>query len=215
MGCEDFLEGYSNFVDGRFEPPVHATFETHLESCDSCARYHRVVQRGLFIYRNLPELQPSSDFLPRLRHRLYHVDDEERLTGGTPVGSAALVAVAAVGFLALAWLPFATRLSVEVELPPVAVEPPPTEAGVPSLFSSGPFIAPRASAPTVRGAFPAGGTTVPAAGWGAPLPVTSWSFTAVPPSWTAVDAFPALFERTSFGPSFQPASTASTAAATR
>ena len=52
MQCDDFLEGYSDFVDGRFEPPEHAPFERHLERCDACARYDRVVQRGLFICRD-------------------------------------------------------------------------------------------------------------------------------------------------------------------
>ncbi len=199
MRCEDFLEGYSNFVDGRLEPPEHATFEAHLESCESCVRYDRVVQRGLFIYRNLPELQPSSDFLPRLRHRLYHVDDAGRLSRATPVGSAALVAVAAVGFLALAWLPFATRLSVEVTLPPVAVEAPAGETELPSLFSRGPFIT------------PAAGVTVPAAGWGVARSA-DWSFPAGYAAWSEPGGpLPALFQRSPP----PPVPTASTAASTR
>lgn len=198
MQCEDFLEGYSDFVDGRLEPPEHGTFEAHLDRCESCARYDRVVQRGLFIYRNLPELKPSPDFVPRLRHRLYHVDDQGRFTRTTPVGSAALVAVAAVGFLAVAWLPFATRLSVEVTLPPVAVEAPPGEMELPSLFGRGPFIR------------PASGVTVPAAGWDAAP--TTWSFGPAYPAWRGTDdVLPILFER----PSPAPAPTASTTASTR
>lgn len=144
MRCEDFLERYSEFIDGRLATLDHGSFEGHLESCEACARYHRVVQRGLFIWRNLPDLHPSPDFLPRLRHRLFHVDDEARLAPRA-VGSAALIAVAAVGMLALAWLPFATRVTVEVELPPVAVETPPrgpAPTGSPSLFGSGPFLTP-------------------------------------------------------------------------
>lgn len=194
MGCEDFLESYSDFVDGRLEPARHGAFEAHLERCASCARYDRVVQRGLFIFRNLPELQPSSDFLPRLRHRLYHVQDQERIARGTPVGSAALVAVAAVGFLAVAWLPFATRLTVELELPPVAVEAPPGEPDVPSLFGRGPFIAPADFAfPTVR-------MTVPAAMWEVGMPAASWSLTPTSASWSAAEPFGPLFERISSDP---------------
>lgn len=142
MECEDFLQRYSEFLDGRMAATDRETFEAHLRGCEDCARYDRVVQRGLFIYRNLPEIESSPDFLPRLRHRLYHIDDAERLSSGSPLGSAALVAVAAVGLLAFAWLPFATRISVEVELPPVAVEVPEAADRQPSLFDSGPFLTP-------------------------------------------------------------------------
>lgn len=156
MQCDGFLQGYSEFVDGRLPAGVRMAFQAHLDACEPCARYHRIVQRGLFIYRNLPSVESSPDFLPRLEHRLYHVDDAERLAARTPLGSAALVAVAAVGFLALAWLPFATRLSVEVQLPAVAVEAPSEEPAAPSLFGPGPFVLPAAG-------------YVPAAGYGAPV----------------------------------------------
>lgn len=192
MDCEGFLRGYSDFVDCRLDPAAHAAVEAHLERCDSCAHYDRVVQRGLFIYRNLPAPQPSPDFFPRLRHRLYYRDDGS-WARGTSVGSAALVAVAAVGFLAVAWLPFATRVSVEVELPPVAVEAPPGELGLPSLFSQGPFLGPAA------GYVSPAGMTVPAAGWDLEVR-TRWSLAPVPVSWTASAAFPSLFESGRSGP---------------
>jgi hypothetical protein len=57
-------------------------------------------------------------------------------------GGAALVAMAAVGLLAVVWLPFASKIPVEVELAPVAVTAPATGAEVPSLFSPGPFVTP-------------------------------------------------------------------------
>jgi len=148
MECEEFLQGYSSYLDGRADPPERENFDAHLESCDSCARYHRVMRRGLEVFRDLPRVTGSSDFLPRLQHRLYHVDDRIPY-GSSPAGNAALVAVAAVGILALAWLPFAVRAPVEVELPAVAVEaPPPAPAGstVPSLFEPGPFVAPASGA---------------------------------------------------------------------
>jgi hypothetical protein len=62
--------------------------------------------------------------------------------GARPGGSAALVAVAAVGLLAIVWLPFASRIPVEVELAPVSVSAPAPATEVPSLFSNGPFVTP-------------------------------------------------------------------------
>jgi hypothetical protein len=80
-----------------------------------------------------------------LKHRLYHIDDAPRLAEHRHLGSAALVAIASVGLLALAWLPFATRMAVEVALPPAVVTVPGYSAGGPDLFGSGPFVVPVAS----------------------------------------------------------------------
>jgi hypothetical protein len=141
MDCDQFLEGYSSYLDERIAPGERRRFVEHMDDCSSCARYDRVMRRGLEVVRDLPEAEPSPDFLPRLRHRLYHIKDGIPLDSARG-GSAALVAVAAVGFLALAWMPFATRVPVEVELPPVAVEAPVEAADreVPSLFQPGPFL---------------------------------------------------------------------------
>jgi hypothetical protein len=47
-----------------------------------------------------------------------------------------------VGLLAVVWLPFASRIPVEIELAPVAVTVPAPSAEIPSLFSPGPFVTP-------------------------------------------------------------------------
>lgn len=156
MECKDFLEGYSAYLDGVASPAEEAAFERHIEECEACARYDRVVQRGLEIFRNLPRVEPSSDFLPRLRHRLFHVEDGIPFQSVRHGGSAAAVAVAAVGLLALAWLPFAARMPVEVQLPTVAVEAPALQEQthrVPSLFEPGPFLQPRAAVEAGTGMF--------------------------------------------------------------
>lgn len=150
MECQEYLEGYSEYLDERLDVERRATFRAHQEGCSGCRRYDRVIRRGVKVWRSLPEVEPSPDFLPRLRHRLYHVDDAESLAAERPLGSAALVAVAAVGFLALAWLPFATQMSVEVQLPAVAVEAPVPEASPrtpASLFGPGPFLTPASASP--------------------------------------------------------------------
>lgn len=123
MECDEFISGYSSYRDGLLEPGREERFRRHLEACRSCARYDRVVRKGTEVLRDLPRPEPSPDFLSRLRHRIYHLRDGIPLTGYRG-GSAAAVAVAAVGLLAFAWLPFATRVPVEVELPTVAVEEP-------------------------------------------------------------------------------------------
>jgi hypothetical protein len=145
MRCNQFIDGYSDFRDGLVTDELRVEYERHLAACDHCTRYDRVVRRGVEVCCDLPVAEPSPDFLPRLQHRIFHVEDGARLTSRRALGSAALVAVAGVGLLAVTWLPFATRMSVEIQLPPVAVDAPPASlADRPSLFGDGPYVAPRA-----------------------------------------------------------------------
>ncbi|MFQ5746626.1 MAG: anti-sigma factor family protein [Gemmatimonadota bacterium] len=141
MNCEGFLAAYSDFRDGLIGPGETAALEDHLESCPACARYDRVMRRGLELLESLPSAESSADFMPRLRHRLYNVDDGVIASSRRRGGSAALAGVAAVGLLALFWLPFAASVPVELELPPVAVDTPPEPGpALPSLFDEGPFL---------------------------------------------------------------------------
>lgn len=144
MSCDEFIKRYSEYRDGLLSGETRSRFDRHVERCDRCARYHSVVDRGVGLWCGLPGAEASPDFLPRLQHRLYHVDDAARLTSKRALGSAALVAVASVGLLAVTWLPFATRMTVEVELPPVAVKAPVSVIAErqPSLFDDGPYVSP-------------------------------------------------------------------------
>lgn len=142
MVCTEFIERYTEYRDGLLSSDESARFDGHLENCESCQRYERVLTSGLTLWREIPGEITSPDFAPRLQHRLYHLDDAGKLSPRQHLGSAALIAVASVGLLAVTWLPFATRASVEVELPPMAVEAPmpvfvETERG---LFDEGPYI---------------------------------------------------------------------------
>ena len=138
MRCEDFIHDYSDFRDGLVTETSRAGYERHLAECARCRRYDHVVSRGAALYSELPSPSVSPDFMPRLQHRIYHLEDATRLTTRRTVGSAALVAVAGVGFLAVTWLPFAGRMSVEVRLPSVTVEAPqPAYAEESDLFEPG------------------------------------------------------------------------------
>jgi len=141
MSCDHFIERYTDYRDGLLDADTTAEVETHLAACPCCARYDRVMRRGLELLSDIPCPESSDDFMPRLRHRLYNVDygvAEGRRSFG---GSAALVGVAAVGLLALFWLPFAASVPLEMELPAVSAQfPPPGSMEVPSLFRSGPFV---------------------------------------------------------------------------
>lgn len=139
MRCEEFLEDYSDFCDGLLCAERRAEFEGHLEACPGCARYDRVLRRGVELLKALPGEGGDDDFMPRLVHRLYNVDEGLHPTAHRFAGGAALVGVAAVGLLALFWLPFAASVPLELELEPVAARAP-VLGEPPALFRSGPFI---------------------------------------------------------------------------
>lgn len=148
MQCTAFIDGYTDFKDGLLSPDREAQFRRHLAECSACEHYDRVLHDGLEALTAMPEQASSDDFMSRLQHRLYNLDQGVAdASSNRFVGSAALVAVASVGLLALFWLPFAARVPIELELPPVAVQRPASQLTansnqVPSLFRSGPFVEP-------------------------------------------------------------------------
>lgn len=105
-GCQEFLARHSEYVDGRMGSPTMARWQEHLAACPSCARYDRIVREGARRFRALDRATLSPDFDFRLRHRLLHVEEEER-TRDTRSATTAAAAVLVAGVLAaLAWSPF-------------------------------------------------------------------------------------------------------------
>lgn len=102
MDCDTFLDGHSDFRDGLLTLPDRVAFEAHLRECDHCARYDRVVDKGVQVLRARPELEVSDDFMDRLQHRLYHVDDEMAAARRrrSPVSRGAVAALAAAASVA-------------------------------------------------------------------------------------------------------------------
>lgn len=92
-----------DFMDGALPTLAAARLQAHVASCTACARYDRVVRKGIDLVRDVPELVPATDFERRLEHRLFHVADErlqqQRQTGG----ATALVVAAMIAMLA--WSP--------------------------------------------------------------------------------------------------------------
>jgi anti-sigma factor RsiW len=82
MDCDVFLDGYSEYRDGLLPGAEHGAFAAHLAECASCARYDRVIGKGVRMLRDEPELEVSEDFMARLQHRIYHIDEEKRSSAG-------------------------------------------------------------------------------------------------------------------------------------
>lgn len=125
MTCSEFHDRFSDYYDGTGEPSFLGEADAHLSACARCRRFHEVVARGAEILKGAPQLSVADDFLPRLQHRIYHLEDGAALSGAE-AGSAATVttAVAIAALIALAaWSPALLR-APEVELSPIVVNRP-------------------------------------------------------------------------------------------
>ncbi|WP_419859311.1 hypothetical protein [Candidatus Palauibacter irciniicola] len=80
--------------------------------------------RGLAAWRALPRVTTSPDFLPRLQHRLYHVDESPKRSWRGQVGRAAAIALASAGLFTLGVSNGSQPMLVEVQLPPVMADVP-------------------------------------------------------------------------------------------
>ena len=126
MICSDVVARFTDFLDGASPPAEQAAVEEHLEHCPRCVRYHNVLVHGAELLRALPEPQLREDFEPRLKHRLYHVDDERLLTPDASSRTPAMTVLSiALLLTAVAWSPTIFMRVPTVELPIMVVDDPP------------------------------------------------------------------------------------------
>ncbi|MGH7483041.1 MAG: zf-HC2 domain-containing protein, partial [Longimicrobiales bacterium] len=70
IDCGVLLDRHTDYVDGRLTPLEQLRIRAHLASCESCARYDRVVRRSGELLGELPRVDVSGAFGDRLRRRL-------------------------------------------------------------------------------------------------------------------------------------------------
>jgi anti-sigma factor RsiW len=141
VNCSDFLENYSGLRDGSLETERAEELRAHRTACPSCARYDRVVDNGVEIFRELPALETSPDFLPRLHSRIRRIESEEALVGERASGaSGLLIGGIALAIAATAWTPLMRARPSVVELPPVAAHAPHRVEALEVLFRPGPLL---------------------------------------------------------------------------
>lgn len=137
MTCSEFVEGFSDYHDGTASAVGIREAEDHLSSCAGCRRYRDVLVRGAEVLRALPTPGVREDFVPRLQHRLYHVDQKEALHRQSTSGSPGVAVFGvAVLFAAAAWSPTLHRGVPVVELAPIVVSHRPVPRARPVTFSA-------------------------------------------------------------------------------
>ncbi len=61
MTCGEFLAQHSEYLDEELGAEAAAEMRLHLAGCTRCARYDRVLRRGLELVREVEPLLPTSD----------------------------------------------------------------------------------------------------------------------------------------------------------
>jgi anti-sigma factor RsiW len=126
MSCSEFIDRFSDYFDGVGDTAFVQEAEAHLATCCSCRRYAEVVRKGGELFRAAPTVSVRGDFYPRLRHRIYHLEDARSLSRGS-VGSATSAATIlgmAVLLSLVAWSPVMRSGRPQVELSPIVVSSP-------------------------------------------------------------------------------------------
>jgi anti-sigma factor RsiW len=105
MDCLEFRNQYLAFADQTLPATEQSVAESHLASCSTCARHDLAMRRGLLVLRNLPSVEPSSDFYVRLTNTLHQMERADARASryrGPGVGTfaAAAAGVVGIGFLA-------------------------------------------------------------------------------------------------------------------
>jgi hypothetical protein len=104
--CSIFLEDHAAYIDDVMDAQDAAAHEAHAHECEACARYARVLDRGLRLVHELPEIEPSAYFEERLRHRIFHIEDDARLErdrGRSATGLAAAALIALIAWSPMLW----------------------------------------------------------------------------------------------------------------
>jgi len=146
MECAEFLERYSEFLDGEIEASRVPAFQHHIVSCSGCAEYDRVVRRGLRLVRELEPPEATPDIVPQLQRRF--LDTSERSPWIEYTRAAVVAGATTLAILAAASIPNLRSNGQTVQLPPVVVDAP-LSGELPSIFAPPPTFAPRANFLTV------------------------------------------------------------------
>ena len=134
MDCRGFRSKHVAFVDDVLPGEDVVAMRQHLLECERCAAQDAKIRRSLLLFRNLPAVEPSSDFYARLSARIESERGAARPTfanRGPGIGTFLSVAASLVtiGYLAASSLNWTARRGDVVLAPVVATAPaslPPT-----------------------------------------------------------------------------------------
>ncbi len=105
LTCDDCIQLAGEYIDQVLSTADSARLRAHVEQCAACARYLRVLSRGLSEVQALSPVEPTPGFEFRLHARMRAVDEEVSQHRRAAQSGTAL-ALALAGMVALvAWSP--------------------------------------------------------------------------------------------------------------
>ena len=116
MTCAECIALSGDYVDGLIDAFGRSRFEDHLRLCPACARYVRVVRRGLEVVHALAPVEPSPEFRIRLHRRLHGLADERRVRAIPVLAGAGVTVALAAAVAVAAWLPLLPNTQAPAEL---------------------------------------------------------------------------------------------------
>lgn len=78
MDCGTFRENHTALIDEAVCDADLVAMQRHVSECAACAAHDTTVRRALLLFRNMPTIEPSSEFSVRLGARLRDVRAERR-----------------------------------------------------------------------------------------------------------------------------------------
>lgn len=137
MDCTNFLEHFSEWVDGDLDPDLTDRANAHVAGCPECQQYEEVYAQGTNLLRSLhDELDVDEDrFRSSLEHRLVRMHrrgaEAARIGSGAPLVS---ILAMTVVVLSVAWIPVIMVLTEPtVELAPIAAARPAARSPLPPV----------------------------------------------------------------------------------
>jgi len=143
MDCREFHNRHVAYVDDTLPMVEMEAMHRHLRVCARCARHDTAVRRSLLIVRNLPEIQPSADFMARLNARLRDVRHEGPVIDRAASPSFGAFATLAASIALMTYLAYAVGGRVDepptIRMAPVVAsipEPMPSPVSEPAFVAS-------------------------------------------------------------------------------
>lgn len=99
LSCNEVLARHSEYIDGEMPAPDSERWRAHLATCSLCARYDRVLRKGVRLLHDQEDLPAEPEFIQHLRYRI--ADEQQRMAQPINMNASAAVTVAAVLALAV------------------------------------------------------------------------------------------------------------------